>query len=47
MGGHYAQGGGGQQLCGLFDVKPARVGLNDPVVSLASKLVKFALQVDF
>jgi hypothetical protein len=30
-------GGGGQQVCGLFDVTPSKVGLNDPVVSLASK----------
>jgi hypothetical protein len=30
-------GGGGQQICGLFDLNPPKVGQSDPVVTLASK----------
>jgi hypothetical protein len=29
--------GGGQQVCGLFDLKPSKVGLNNPIVGLASQ----------
>jgi hypothetical protein len=29
--------GGGQQVCGLFDLTPSKVGLNDPVVGISDK----------
>ena len=39
-------GASGQQLCGLFDVKPAKFGLVDNYVTLASKLGKQIEQYD-